>query len=84
MNIIIYTKTGCPWCQDVLELLTKYKIQFEERNCTSNEIYFKELVELSSQTLTPTLIIDGVLLADSDAAAVEDYLKKKNLFPAAQ
>lgn len=77
MNIILYTKTGCPWCHDVLELFKEKKVKFEEREVRSNPTYFAELKQKSGQEKTPTLDIDGEILADSDREAVEKYLKEK-------
>ena len=79
MKIILYTKTGCPWCEDVLELFKEKNIAFEEREVLRNRIYYDELVKKSGQTKTPTLDIDGSILADSDREQVEEYLKNKNL-----
>jgi glutaredoxin 3 len=76
MNIIIYTKTGCPWCKDVLALLREKHIPFEEREVLSNPEFYKELVEKTKQTKTPSLDIDGFILADSDKDQVSEYLKQ--------
>jgi len=32
MNIILYTKKGCPWCVGVLELFAEKHIAYEERS----------------------------------------------------
>lgn len=77
MNIILYTKKGCPWCKGVLDLFTEKGVQFEEREVLSNPAYFDELVAKSGQKKTPTLDIDGEIIADSDRAQVEAYLKEK-------
>lgn len=79
MNIILYTKTGCPWCQDVIELLESKNILFQERNCTENKDHFDELVQKSGQFMTPTLDIDGVIIADSDADSVAAHLKSRGV-----
>lgn len=79
MNIIIYTKTGCPWCADVLKLLKENNISFEEREVLRNKKYFEELVAKSGQTKTPTLDIDGRILADSDKDQVAEFLKENKL-----
>lgn len=79
MNIIIYTKTGCPWCHDVLELLREKKVPFEEREVLGNKTYFKELLNKSGQSKTPTLDIDKFILADSDKDQVYQYLSDKGL-----
>lgn len=79
MNIILYTKSGCPWCKGVLELFKEKNIKFEEKEVTSSPVFFKELVDKSGQEKTPTLDIDGEILADSDREQVEEYLKKKKV-----
>ncbi len=79
MNIILYTKTGCPWCRDVLAFLREKKISFEEREVLASKEYFDELVIKSGQTKTPTLDIDGHILADSDVGQVETYLREKGV-----
>ncbi len=78
-KIIIYTKTGCPWCRDALAFLNEKKIPYEEREVRGNETFFKELVDKSGQTKTPTLDVDGEILADTDAPAIEAFLKKKGI-----
>jgi glutaredoxin len=79
MNIIIYTKTGCPWCKGVLDLLNEKGVKYEEREVRGNPAYFKELQEKSGQDKTPTLDIDGHILADSDKDQVAEYLKSKGV-----
>ena len=79
MNIIIYTKTGCPWCADALKLLIEKGVAFTEKECRGSKENFDELVQKSGQTLTPTLDIDGEILADSDAPAIAAFLKSKGV-----
>lgn len=79
MNIILYTKTGCPWCRDVLAFLREKKIAFEEREVLASKEYFDELVIKSGQSKTPTLDIDGHILADSDVGQVEAFLREKGV-----
>jgi monothiol glutaredoxin len=75
MKIILYTKKGCPWCEDVLELFAEKKVVFEEREVTGSSEYFDEMFIKSGQKKAPTLDIDGHILADSDRAQVAEYLK---------
>ncbi|MEI6396718.1 MAG: glutaredoxin family protein [Candidatus Taylorbacteria bacterium] len=79
MKIILYTKTGCPWCAGVLKLFAENNIAYEEREVLANKVYFDELVKKSGQTKTPTLDIDGYIIADSDKEQVLEYLKSNNL-----
>jgi glutaredoxin 3 len=70
MKIILYTKNGCPWCRGVLDLFKEKGIEYEEREVLGNKVYYDELVAKSGQTKTPTLDIDGYILADSDREQV--------------
>lgn len=79
MNIIVYTKTGCQWCKGVMDLLNEKKVPFEERDVRKNPDFFKELVAKSGQEKTPTLDIDGEIIADSDKDQVAEYMKKKGV-----
>lgn len=79
MSITIYTKEGCPWCADALKLLREKGIAFVEKECRNNKENFDELVIKSGQTLTPTLDVDGEILADSDAPAIAAFLKRKGV-----
>lgn len=76
MNIIVFTKTGCPWGAQVLDFLKSKNLSFEERNMTLNETFKKEAIEKSGIFKCPTIDIDGHILADSDAKQLEDYLKE--------
>jgi thioredoxin reductase (NADPH) len=79
MNIILYTKTGCPWCKGVIDLFKEKNVKYEEREVLGNKAYFDELVAKSGQTKTPTLDIDGEILADSDKDQVTVYMKNKGV-----
>lgn len=79
MRIILYTKTGCGWCDEVRDLLNEKNIKFEERNVFEKPEYFEELIQKSKQTLTPTLDIDGKIIADTDVGEVADYLRGEGL-----
>lgn len=79
MKIILYTKTGCPWCEGILQLFKEKNVVFEEREVRGNKEYYDELVKKSGQDKTPTLDIDGFILADSDKDQVSEYMKGKGV-----
>jgi len=79
MSLIVYTKTGCPWCIDALKFLEDNNVNFEEREVRSNPEFMKELEEKSGQNKAPTLDLDGEILADTDAKAIEVFLKEKRI-----
>ena len=74
MSIIVYTKTGCPWCIAALSYMNEQNIAYEEREVLDSPEFFDELVKKSGQTKTPTFDIDGFILADSDKDQLAKYL----------
>ncbi len=79
MKLVLYTKAGCGWCVRVRDFLTEKKVPFEEREVLSNKTFFDELLAKSEQTKTPTLDLDGAILADTDTDAVEVFLKQHGM-----
>lgn len=73
-NIIVYTKTGCPWGIEVINFLNSRNISFTEKEMLSNLEFKEECIKKSGQWKCPTLDIDGHILADSDAKQVGEYL----------
>lgn len=73
-NIIVYTKTGCPWGIEVINFLNSKGIFFTEKEMLSNPEFKDECISKTGQWKCPTLDIDGHILADSDAKSVENYL----------
>jgi glutaredoxin len=78
-TIVVFTKSGCPWCEGVKEYLDAAKIAYEEREVLGNSAYFEEMEKLTGQRKAPVVVVDGHVLADTDAGAVEVYLREKGL-----
>lgn len=79
MKLIVYTKTSCPWCIDVVDFLNDQDIAFEERNVTNSAEYMQEMLDKSGQSKAPTLDLDGDILADAGKEEVEEFLKEKEI-----
>lgn len=79
MNIVAYVKTGCGWCKGVTDLLHEHQIPFEEKNVMENMQYMFEMEKKSHQMKSPTVEIDGEILANTDRDQVEQYLKNKGI-----
>lgn len=79
MNMIVYTKTGCPWCEGLKEFLNENNVSFEERNVINNEEFMKEMEEKSKQRKAPVVDLDGMIIADTDKDEVEVILKEKGI-----
>ena len=75
MNIIVYTKEGCPWCKGALDYMNENGIKYEEREVRNNPAFYEELKSKSGQDKTPTFDIDGTIIADSDKDQLAVFLK---------
>jgi monothiol glutaredoxin len=75
MKIILYRKSGCPWSAAVIGFLNELAIPFEIRNVSVNDRFAREVQEKSGQSKSPTLDIDGKILADASVEDVAEYLE---------
>jgi len=75
MKIILYRKAGCPWAAAVIGFLNELGIPFEIRNVTVYEPYAKEAMEKAGRLISPTLDIDGHILADASVEDVAHHLE---------
>lgn len=76
MKVLLYRKSGCPWAAAVIGFLNELAIPFEIRNVSVNEHYARELQEKSAKFKSPTLDIDGKILADASVEDVAEHLGK--------
>jgi len=75
MNIIVYYKTGCPWATEVMDFLEDHELPYQARDINKNEQDRREVEEKTGQSKSPTVEIDGDILADTDVNAVEKFLQ---------
>jgi len=60
-EVIVYSTTGCPYCERVKAFLKEHRIEYEERNVATNKEYFDQLRERKIFGL-PATLIDGKLV----------------------
>jgi glutaredoxin len=63
---ILYIKNGCPWCEEALSYFRTNNIRLETREVRSNKVFMEQMVKLSGQTKTPTLVLGDFIVADFD------------------
>lgn len=76
MKPVLYIKPGCPWCVDVEAYLRREGIDYEVVNVSRDRESMREMVELSGQTLAPTMDWDGEILADFGVSELIPFLEK--------
>ncbi|HWL53714.1 MAG TPA: glutaredoxin family protein [Chthoniobacteraceae bacterium] len=79
MKITLYKKSGCPWAAAVIGFLNELNLPFEIRNVTTQPAYGEELQRLTGKCISPSLEIDGQLLADASVEQVAEVLEHKGI-----
>lgn len=78
-KILFYAKPFCPWCRSMKSFLDSTGLAYEYLDVIKDKKLFEEMVKKTGQEAAPCVEIDGHMLADTDAAAVETYMKVKGL-----
>ena len=79
MNIKAYLKPHCGWVWEY-SIMRKYSLgDTMILDIINNQNLYAEMVEKSSQPLSPCVEIDGVMLADVSGEEVENYLLSNKL-----
>jgi len=75
MKTIVHVKSGCPWAAVVLDYLKKLDVPHEVRNISTHDGFAEEVERKSGQSKSPTLDIDGKILADASVDDVAEHLE---------
>jgi glutaredoxin len=75
----IYVKTGCPWCEEVLDYMEAHGLRYEEIVVSGNREAMNEMVALSGQSKAPTMDWDGEVLADFGVEELVPFLRRKGV-----
>lgn len=77
----VYIKPGCPWCISALAWLEDEGYDFVKADVINSSDAFDEMVELSGQTLAPTMTYGRLLLADFGIAELEKFIEENGIEP---
>jgi glutaredoxin len=76
MQIKLYSRPLCGWCQDAKVYLQEHNLSFQEVDVGRDRGAFAEMVKLSGQSLVPTIVINGKVLADFDVPQLKKFLEQ--------
>jgi len=79
MTPTLYVKTGCPWCDEVLDYMDEHKLPYRKVTVSGNPVAMKEMVDLSGQSKAPTMDWDGEVLADFGVDELIPFLKARGV-----
>ncbi len=78
-EITAYLKTHCGWSKGVRAVLAKYELPYEEKDIIQNPNFRFEMEQLSGQSLSPCVVVNGTILPDISGEEVEQYLLANSL-----
>ena len=68
---IVYIKPGCHWCREALAFFSQHGVPVEIRDVTISTQNMQRMLEISSQSKTPTFEFGEFIVADFD---VQEFL----------
>jgi glutaredoxin len=78
----LYVKVWCPWCVSAQQWLDAHQYRYTLIDVEANRADYDEMIRLSSQRRTPTLVTaDGLVLPDFGPDELEVFLKKHSIAP---
>lgn len=75
----LYVKTGCPWCEQAIEILDDNGVGYHLRNVSESREAFSEMKRKSNQEKAPVLDWHGKILADFGADELYPFLRAQNV-----
>jgi glutaredoxin len=79
--MIIYIKSHCPWCQEALAWLDRHGYRYEVREVLEDAEAMERMRAISGQSLTPTMEVNGKILADFDTGQLSEFLEAHGFKP---
>lgn len=76
---LLYVKTGCPWCDEVLEYMDAHRIPYQKVTVSGDREAMQRMVDLSGQSKAPTMDWNGEVLADFGVDELVPFLKERGV-----
>lgn len=77
----LYVKTWCPWCIRAKAFLDAEGYRYQEIDVEANREDYAEMIQLSGQRLTPTLVVGDKVLPDFGPEELRDFLAQNCIVP---
>ncbi len=79
--MVVYIKSYCSWCHEALAWLDRHGYRYEVREVLEDAGAMARMREISGQSLTPTMEVDGKVLADFDTGQLAEFLEANGIKP---
>lgn len=80
-TLTLYVKTWCPWCIRAIALLNSKGYQYVQIDVEASKAAYDEMIRLSGQRLTPTLVVGDKVLPDFGPDELLAFLEKHQIQP---
>ena len=81
-DLKLYVKVWCPWCVMAQEWLDERGYKYELIDVELSRAAYDEMIELSGQQLTPTILVDDEkVLPDFGPDELERFFRKHQIEP---
>jgi len=77
--LILYLKTGCPFCQRVLDYASEHNIPLQEKNIYHEEQNLKELLQIGGKQQVPFLLDESADISLYESDDIVEYLQQRYL-----
>ncbi|MBU0532955.1 glutathione S-transferase N-terminal domain-containing protein [Candidatus Micrarchaeota archaeon] len=74
MEIIVYSTTSCPYCNNLKTYLKQKKIEFTDYDISKDREKAIEMIKKSRQKAVPVIDIDGIIIVGFDVPRIEKAL----------
>ena len=81
MELTLYSRAMCSWCDDAKEYLRERGYDFTEVDVGRDREAYDEMFELSDQTYVPVLAAGDEVLANFDTDQLEKFLSEHGIDP---
>ena len=76
---ILYIKSGCPWCTEVIAFLSEHGIGYRQQNVSVDDAALTEMRRVSGQGKAPVLDWHSTILADFGVDELIPFLRDRNV-----
>lgn len=73
---ILYIKPGCMWCREAVAYFQLHGVEYDLRDVTRSMSDLRRMIEVSGQTMTPTLEFEGFIVSDFSVSELMDVLNE--------
>jgi len=79
MPLILYIKTGCPWCVEAEEVLQRHGLSYDRIDVLRDKKAFQRMREISGQSKAPVLEWEDHILSDFGGDELSAFLQENHL-----